>query len=140
LAPARDTATRVDYWHVTVPDEAGAANAVLEKLAKQKVSLLAFLAFPAGAGRSQIDLVPTSPGTFEAAAAAAGVALSSKKQAILVSGSDRPGALAEHTTKLGSKGISPIAGTAIATAGGGYGFLIWVRPDDVAAAAKALGA
>lgn len=135
----RDTVMRVDYWHTTVSDAPGTANQVLEKLAGQKVNLLAFLAFPGPGGTSQIDLVPATPATFEKAAAAAGVPISAKKQALLVHGPDRPGALAEHTARLAARGINVIAGSAVATQGGGYGFLLWVKPQDVEPAAKALG-
>jgi prephenate dehydratase len=135
---AKDVVTRVDYWHTTVPDTPGAANAVLQKLADRKVDLLAFLAFPVAGGTSQLDLVPTTPASFERAAAAAGVPLSSKKQALLVHGADRPGALAEHTAKLARHGVNVTAGTAVATPGGGYGFLVWVPSGSIEKAAKAL--
>jgi hypothetical protein len=135
---AKDVVRTVDYWHTEVPDKAGAADGVLQRLFAAKVNLLAFLAFPAGGGKSQVDLVPADPATFEKAAKAAGISLSAKKRALLVQGSDRVGALADHTHRLGSKGINVTAGTAVATPGGGYGFLIWVKPSDVDAAAAAL--
>jgi hypothetical protein len=135
---AKDNVRKVDYWHVTVADKPGAANEVLQKLAAAKVNLTAYLAFPSAPGKSQLDLIPADAGGFEKAAKAAGVALSPKKSAVLVQGSDRPGAIAEHTKRLASKGINCTAGTAIATPGGGYGFLLWVKPDAVDAATAAL--
>ena len=135
---AKDSVKKVDYWHTTVADKPGAANEVLQKLAAAKQNLTAYLAFPMAGGKSQVDLVPADPAGFEKAAKAAGIALSPRKAAILVSGADRPGALAEHTKKLAAKGVNCTAGSAVATPGGGYGFLLWVRPESVDAAAAAL--
>jgi hypothetical protein len=63
------------------------------------VNLLAFLGFPLGAGRSQIDLVPEDPASLKEAAARAGVTLSEAKRAFLIQGDDRPGAVADITAK-----------------------------------------
>jgi hypothetical protein len=135
---AKDVVRKVDYWYATVPDQPGAADAVLQKLAAAKVNLTAYLAFPLPGGKSQVDLIPADPAAFEKAAKAAGVTLSAKKQAILVQGADRVGALTEHTRRLAAKKVNGVAGAAIATPGGGYGFLIWVKPQDVDTAVAAL--
>jgi hypothetical protein len=135
-----DAVRKVDYWYATVDDRPGEAGKVLEKVAAAKVNLLAFLAFPAGGGKSQVDLIPADPTAFEKAAKAAGIALSAKKRALLLTGADRVGAVAEATKRLAAKGINVTAATAVATQGGGYGLLIWVRQNQVDAAATALGA
>ena len=135
---AKDSVKKVEYWYTTVADRPGAASDVLQKLAAAKLNLTAYLAFPMPGGKSQVDLVPVDPAGFEKAARAAGVTLSPKKTAILVQGADRPGALAEHLKKLAAKGVNCTAGSAVATPGGGYGFLLWVRPESVDAAAAAL--
>ena len=138
---SKDAVRKVDYWYALVPDAPGAPNDVLQRLARAKVHLTAFLAFPAGAGKSQVDLVPTEPATFERDAKAAGVSLSStRKRALLVQGSDRLGALVDHLARLAAQKIHVVASTAVATSGGGYGFLVWVKQDAVDEAAKALGA
>ncbi len=137
----KDAVRKVDYWYAVVSDAPGAANDVLQRLARARVSLTAFLAFPTGAGKSQVDLVPADSATFERDAKEAGVSLAStRKRALLIQGSDRLGALAEHLAKLAAQKVNVVASTAVATSGGGYGFLVWVKQDAVDAAAKALGA
>jgi hypothetical protein len=137
----KDKVRVVDYWYALVPDQAGSGNEVLQRLAKARVDLLAFLAFPSAGGKAQVDLFPAEPAKFEVAAKAAGVTLASgRKRAILVEGTDRVGAASEHTARLAAKGIHAVAGTAVATPGGGYGFLLWTKQDDVDAAARTLSA
>jgi hypothetical protein len=135
-----DRVSRVDYWYAVVPADPGAVHGLLRALGEANVDLFAYLAFPLPDGRSQIDLFPRDGAALERATKARGVALSSRKQALFVEGSNRAGALAEHLSRLSTRGIHVVASTAIATAGGGYGFLIFVRPESVADAAKALGA
>jgi hypothetical protein len=137
---AKDSVRRVDYWYATVSDVPGAGHALLQRLADANVDLHAFLAFPLSGGKGQIDLFPKDAKALERAAATGGIALSQKKQALFVEGSDRPGALAEHLARLSAKGVNVTASTAIATSGGGYGFLIFVKGDRIDEAAKALGA
>ena len=55
------------------------------------MNLLAYLGFPAGRGKSQIDLVPEEPAVFKLAARSAGLKLSRAKRAFLVEGDDRVG-------------------------------------------------
>ena len=57
-------------------------------------------AFPHGARRSQLDLIPEDGGAFAKAAKAAGLKLSKKKSGFLIQGEDRPGAVAEVAEKL----------------------------------------
>lgn len=133
----KDSVRKVDYWTTTVPDTPGTADQVLQKLSAAKVNLTAFLAFPE-AGKSQLDLIPVDGAAFEKAAKGAGVSLSPKKQALLIQGQDRVGALSEYTKRLGGKKVNITAASAVATAGGGYGFLIWVKPQDVDNAYAAL--
>ena len=135
---ANDVVRRVDYWYATVP--AGSEHSVLKRLAGAKVDLLAYLAFPAAGGGAQVDVFPRDARAFERAASNLKIALSSRKQALLVEGSDRPGALADLLERLAAKGIPVTASTAIAVSGGGYGFLIFVKHDALDGAAKLLGA
>lgn len=53
-----DTARRVEYYYVKVPDTAGEGLRILSALRDSGVNLLAYLGFPLGGGQSQLDLVP----------------------------------------------------------------------------------
>ncbi len=132
-----DKIRRVDYCYVEVPDRPGEAARVLAALRDQGVSLLSMTAFPRSAGTAQIDLVG-GKGDLEKAAAKAGLRLSPRKQAFFITGADRPGAVAEILGKLADAKINVTAANA-ACGQTGFGMILWVKPADVEAAAKALG-
>src|SRR5262245_32152409 len=133
-----DTVRRVEYRYATVPDAPGEVQKLLSTLEERGVNLVAFLGFPEG-GQSQIDLVPEDPGALAAAAEAAGVQLSEAKQAFLVQGDDRVGAVADVTRKLADAGVNVTAAAAVAAASGSFGMVVWVAPGDYEQAAGALG-
>jgi hypothetical protein len=135
-----DTARRVEYQYVTVPDAPGEVQRILSALESSGVNLVAFLGFPRGEGQSQIDLVPEDPESFRAAAQAAGVTLSAPKQAFLIQGEDRVGAVADVTSKLADANVNITAAAAVGAGSGRYGMVVWVAPADYERAAEALGA
>jgi hypothetical protein len=135
-----DTVRRVQYSYVTVPDAPGEVQAVLSALKESDVNLLAFLGFPAGDGRSQIDLVAEDPAALRDAAERAGLALSETKQAFLIQGDDRVGAVSEITGKLADANVNVTAAAAVGAGSGRFGMIVWVAPDDYERAATALGA
>lgn len=134
-----ETTRRVEYYHVTVPDQPGTAYRTLAPLKEAGVNLLAFLAFPTGDKKSQIDLFPEDAAALERAASKAGLTLSAAKKAFLIQGDDRAGAAAEIVRKLGDAGVNITASAATAF-GGRYGMILWVAPADYDRAAKTLGA
>src|SRR5258705_13888845 len=95
-----DTIRPVDYFYVTVADKPGEGLRVLSELRREGVNLLSFLAFPAGRGKSQVDLIPEDVELLKKAAKSGGLKLSDRKRAFLVQGDDRPGAVAEVVAKL----------------------------------------
>jgi hypothetical protein len=134
-----DSVRSVDYHYATVQDSPGAAEGVLSAVREQGVNLVAFLGFPLGNGRAQLDLVPEDAAALRAAAEQAGVALSEAKQAFLIQGDDRVGAVAETTAKLADAGINVTAASAISAGSGRFGMVLWVAPADHERAAAALG-
>jgi len=135
-----DTARRVEYWYATVSDTPGEATKLLAALREENVNLIAFLGFPRGSGQSQLDLVPEDPAALTAAAERAGVSLSEAKQAFLVQGDDRVGAVHDVTQKFADAGVNITALMATGAEGGRYGMVVWVDPADYERAASALGA
>lgn len=134
-----DTVRRIDYYHTTVPNRAGQGAKVLDTFRDEGVNLLALHAFPQG-NQTQVDFFPENPRTFVRAAKNAGFKLSPRRTAFLVEGRDRIGAVADILRKLGDAKINVTAIDAVATGGGRYGALVWVRRDNVNRAAQALGA
>ena len=133
-----DTVTLVDYYYTMVPDKVGEGARILGALRDAGVNLLAFTGFPEGRG-VQLDFVPADAGAFLAAAKAAKVKLSRPKKALLISGDDRTGAMADIHARLAAAKISVTAADAVCAGVGRYGAILWVKPRDVKKAAAALG-
>ncbi len=134
-----DTIRRVEYYYVTVPDKPGTGAGALAPLKEAGINLLAYLGFPSGRGKTQIDLVPEDPGPFKQTAAKAGLKLSVAKRAFLIQGDDRAGAVADVARKLGDAKVNITAACATAAGSGRYGMILWVAPASYMKAAKALG-
>jgi hypothetical protein len=135
-----DTVRSVEYYYVTIPDAPGEGQRILSALKARGVNLLAYLGFPLGGGRSQIDLVPQDPESLREAAQQAGITLSDAKRAFVIQGDDRVGAVAEITAKLAEANVNVTAAAAAGAGSGRYGMVLWVAPADFARAAEALGA
>jgi hypothetical protein len=134
-----DTVRLVDYFYVTTPQKPGVGAALLNELRQAGVNLLALSGFPRGRG-AQIDFIPEDGPTFRAAARKAKWKLTGPKRAFLISGDDRPGAIADVLQKLADAGINVTAVDAACAGAGRYGAILWVTPRDVARAARTLGA
>jgi hypothetical protein len=130
---------KVGYFYISATDKPGEGARTLGALRDNGVDLLAFHAFPTGAGQSQLDFVPADEKALQAAAKKANLKLSARKTAFLVEGDDRSGAVAELLQKLGAAGANVTAIDALKT-GSKFGALVWVKPADVDKASKALGA
>jgi len=135
-----DKIRNVEYFAMDVPNRPGKAVQVLEALRDEGVNLLAFTGFPAGGGKSQVDLIPQNPKAFRAVARRAGMKLRSKKGCFLVQGGDRPGAAARVLSKLSDAKINVTAIDAVTGGNGRYGAILWVKPKDAAKAARVLRA
>ena len=67
-----DEIRRIDYYYVAVPDKPGEGSRILTALRDAGINLLGVSAFPHGARRSQLDLIPEDGSAFAKAAKAAG--------------------------------------------------------------------
>jgi hypothetical protein len=103
------------------------------------VNLIAFSAFPAEGGMAQVDFIPEDSVAFEKVCRVAGVSLSAKKQCFIVAGADRPGAVADILKRLADAKVNGTALDAVCAGSGRYGAILWVKPEAMTAAAKALG-
>jgi hypothetical protein len=135
-----DKISKVAYAYVTVPDRAGQGAKVLGALRKAKLNMHAYLGFPAGGGKAQLDIVPERMGALRRLARREGWKLSKPKRCFRVTGKDRPGAVEATIAKLGRARVSVTAATAMHAGRGAYGMIVWVKPKSFARAAKALGA
>lgn len=129
---------RVDYFYVTVKNEPGAAHQILSQLAGLGVNLLAFTAVPVGPSRAQLALFPEEPRKLSRAATQAGLVLDGPHPALLVQGDDELGALAGVHQRLFEAGVDVYASSGVTDGRGAYGYLIYVREDQIADATRAL--
>ena len=128
----------IDYYYTTVQDQPGEAYRLLNQLAGQGINLLAFTAIPMGPTRTQLALFPEQGAKLEALAKGAGMALDGPHRALLVQGDDRMGALAEIHAKLMRARVNVYASTAVTDGKGCFGYIVYVRADEMDRAAKAL--
>ena len=134
-----ETIRRIDYHYVIVPDRPGEVARVLGAVRGAGINLLGVSAFPHGARKSQVDLVPEDSGAFAQAAKSARLKLSKKKSGFLIQGEDRPGAVADLAGKLAQAKINITSVQAFCAGAGRYGGLLWVKAKDMQRASKALG-
>jgi len=130
---------RVEYYYTTVEDKHGKGYWLLEHFRQKGVNLVAFTAFPLGAGRSQLDFITEDADTLKKAAAEANIDLVGPKRAFLVQGEDKVGAIVELHYRLTDAGISVHAANGVSAGTGGFGYVLWVKSEDYDRAAVALG-
>jgi len=126
-----DNVKIVEYYYATVSDKPGEARRLLEHLSEKGVDLVAFNAFPIGIQISQINFYPSNSDLLREAAADANIELIGPKQALLIQGDDRIGALHHHHLKLANANVNVHAATGIAIEPGKFGYLLWVDPKDL---------
>jgi hypothetical protein len=134
-----DEIRQIDYFYVAIPDKPGEGARVLASLYRAGINLLGVSAFPHGARRSQLDLIPEDSAAFTNAAKRAGLKLSKKKSGFLIRGDDRPGAIADITQKLAQANVNVTSVQAFSAGSGRYGGMLWAKATDLRKAAKALG-
>jgi hypothetical protein len=132
------TVRRIDYFYVTVTDSPAVGYEVLSDLAEQGVNLVATSAVPFGPARTQLTVFPDDTAKMQRAAQQANIPLDGPHPALVVQGDDEVGALAQIHEKLFDANVHVFASTGVADGRGGYGYIIFVRPEEYERAAEAL--
>jgi hypothetical protein len=130
---------KVEYFHCTVLDRPGQAAELLGILAEAGVDLLAFSIVPVGEAHTQLMLFPAVPNQLTTLARRSGIELSGPQYALLVRGDNELGGLAVLHADLAQAGVNVYASSGVTDATGGFGYVLYVRPDDFARAARAAG-
>jgi len=125
----------VDYFYITVDTAPGEGY---RQLAELGVNLVAITAIPFGPARTQLTVFPQNTSALLEAADRSGLAVDGPHPAILVQGDDEVGALAVIHEKLRASSVTPYASTGVADGRGGYGYIIYVHPDEHAMAMATL--
>jgi hypothetical protein len=131
---------RVEYFYVNVRDQPGEAYKLLELFGARGINLLAFTAVPTGEARAQLTIFPDDSQRLVSEARNAALALDGPYYALLVQGDDELGALVDLHRRLYEARVNVYASSGVADGRRGFGYLIYVRPDDFERAAQTLGA
>jgi hypothetical protein len=129
---------RNDYFYTTVNTPPADAYAMLTELARLGVNFLALTAVPMGPDTTQLTLFPEDPLRLAEAARKAGLALNGPHAALLVQGDDEVGTIATIHAKLHDAGVDVFASSGVADGRGGFGYLVYVRPEHAERAATVL--
>lgn len=134
-----DQARVVYSYSTSVPDEPGQAFKVLATLVSAGVNLLGCSGTQSD-GEARIDVVPEDEVAFAALVDRAALGFRRQKAGFLIQGDDRPGAMAEHLSRLADTGINVGAVHGLAAGAGRWSAIVWIADRDLEAAARALGA
>ena len=129
---------RVEYFYATIKDRPGEAYQLLNQLAAAKVNLLAFSAIPLGPETTQLALFPEDTNPLTRAAEHTGTVLTGPHRAFIVFGDDELGAFAGIHMKLADARVNVYASSGVTDGRGGYGYVLYVRPEDYERAAHVL--
>jgi hypothetical protein len=130
---------RGEYYYASVEDKPGVLYNVLEHLRQRNVRLLAFTVFPISGGRSQLDFFPIDTDGFLEAAREIGLKLVGPRSAFVIQGKDQASALVAYHKRLAEAGINVHAANGVSDGDGGFGYVLWVKPEDYDEAAKMIG-
>ncbi len=129
----------VEYFTTTLHDTPEAASQLLSTLATKGINLLAFNAIPVGLQATQLVLFPEDPERFAVFARRPGITVAGPQRAFLIQGDDELGALARLHARLADAHVHPFASSGVTDGRGGFGYILYVRDGEYAAAAQALG-
>lgn len=129
---------QVKYFKTSLENKPGALLKIMEDLKKKNISLSGLWGFATHGGAAELYVVPKHPNKLRTYWTAAGI-LEEEGTGFWLRGVDRTGALNRTLESLSRAGVNIDAIDAIAL-GERYGSFIWVAPDQVEKAAKALGA
>jgi hypothetical protein len=129
---------RVEYFYTTVEDQPGEAYKLLSLLKDLGVSLLAMSLFPVGPLRTQLALFPEDSLKMKEEARKAKISLEGPHPALMVTGDDELGALIEVHERLAGASVNVVSANAVTDGKNSYGYVIYIRPEDIQRAASAL--
>jgi hypothetical protein len=93
---------------------------------------------PFGPIRAQLTLFPEDPLALQSAAKKAGLVLDGPHPALIVQGDDELGALAGIHAKLFAADVNVYAASGVTDGRGSFGYVIYVKHEDIDRAVEAL--
>lgn len=129
---------KIEYFNLNVKDQPGEAYRLLQGLAELGINLLAFSAVPVGPGTTQLTIFPEENDRLVSVAKQSGMNLEGPHPAIIVQGKDSVGALVSIHQRLNQANINVYASTGVADGQGNFGYIIYMRAEDVDRAMKSM--
>jgi hypothetical protein len=130
---------KVEYYNIIVQGDIAEASKLLTTIAGAGVDFLAFKATPLDTKRTRFTLFPIDGSVLTAGVLKAGLKPDGPHSAIIITGDERPGALADIYRKLSEAGIKVEESTGIAHVNKGYGVVLYLQKEDCDKAITALG-
>ena len=130
---------KAEYYNIAVQDHIAEGSKLLTTIADAGVDFLAYKAIPLEQNRTQFTLFPIDGSKMTAGAIKAGLKLDGPYSAVIITGDEKSGALAEIYRKLSQAGIQVEESSGIAHINGGYGVILYLKQEDCDKAMVALG-
>ncbi|MEW5873329.1 MAG: hypothetical protein AB1894_28980 [Chloroflexota bacterium] len=121
---------KVEYYNIAVQGNIAEGSKLLTTIADAGVDFLAYKAVPLEQNRTQFTLFPKESSKMTAGAKQAGLQLDGPYSAVIITGGEKPGALADIYRKLSQAGIQIEESSGIAHINGGYGVVLYLAPID----------
>ena len=130
---------KVEYFNITIDNNAGEAYKLLSTFADIGISLLAFKAVSVENKRTRFSLFPNDSSKMKDEAKKAGLNLDGPHAAVIIkSDSDEPGECAGIFKKLSQVDINVIEYCGIADIKDSYGIILYLKQEDCGKALAAL--
>ena len=129
---------KVEYYNIAVQGHIAEGSRLLTTIADSGVDFLAYKAIPIEQNRTRFTLFPIDGSKLKDVAMKAGLELDGPYFAVIVTGDEKAGALAEIYRKLSQTGIHVEESSGIAHINGGYGVILYLKQEDCDEALKAL--
>ncbi len=130
---------KVEYYNITVQGHIAEGSELLTTIAGAGVDFLAYKAIPLEQNRAQFTLFPVDGSRMTAGVKKAGLQLDGPYAAVIITGDEKPGALAEIYRNLFQAGIQVEESSGIAHINGGYGVVLYLKQEDSDKAVAVLG-
>jgi hypothetical protein len=130
------TATRMTYFKAKIEDKPGGLLALATQLKEQNIDLLGIKGV-SHAGHGDVLIIPKNPEKTRAAWTASGILLE-EGTLFFLSDVNKVGALTPSLDALAKANVN-IGALEAGAVGTKFGAFVWVDPNDVERAAKALG-
>ncbi len=125
------TIRAVDYYYIKIEDRPGQACRLLKELSGRGVNMLVFHVIPGTSNSTQVAVFPDDPDSFVDAIDGSGLDPNGPYRALLIQGDDELGALVEIHRRLYDAGINIASSSGITDGRNGFGYVVYLRPEDI---------